>query len=136
MEQKNDSHVRKFAVSGIRRKAMKAAQSRHDQPAAQSEGYLLRLYVAGTSRQSMHAISNIKNICEKYLKNGYQLEVIDLYQQPERAKIDQIVAIPTLIKELPLPVCRIIGNLANAAQVCASLDIPTKAHVGWRQHDH
>lgn len=112
-------------------KTMKVTKSKHDQSAEQPERYQLRLYVAGTSRQSMHAIANIKNICEQYLKNSYQLEIIDLYQQPERAKSEQIVAIPTLIKELPLPVCRVIGSLANAAQVCASLDIPTKTQLSW-----
>ena len=108
---------------------MKEVQSKQDQSTVPQENFVLRLYVAGTSRQSMHAISNIKNICEKYLKGHYQLEVIDLYQQPERAKSDQIVAIPTLVKELPLPACRIIGSLSNAAQVCTSLEIHTKSPI-------
>jgi circadian clock protein KaiB len=112
---------------------MNAAHSKLDQSLTHSENYLLRLYVAGNGRRSINAISNIKNICERYLKGGYQLEVIDLYQQPERAKIDQIVAIPTLVKEFPLPARRIIGSLSNAAQVCAVLEIETRPHVGWNR---
>jgi circadian clock protein KaiB len=85
--------------------------------------YLLRLYVAGNGSRSVHAIANIKSICEQRLKGYYRLEVIDLYQHPERAKDEQIVAIPTLVRELPLPVRRIIGDLSDIAQVCSSLDI-------------
>jgi circadian clock protein KaiB len=93
---------------------------------ARAEQYFLRLYVAGNNLQSMHAISNIKNICEHFLKNSYELEVIDLYLQPDRAKEDQIIAIPTLVKEFPLPVRRVIGDLADIEKVCQSLDIRFK----------
>lgn len=102
---------------------MKPARSKQAQAPDKSEPYRLRLYVAGSSRQSMRAIAHIKAICEQCLKGGYQLEVIDLYQQPERARSDQIIALPTLIKESPLPLCRIIGDLADARHVCASLGI-------------
>jgi circadian clock protein KaiB len=103
---------------------MKTTGTQDARNAGKPGTYLLRLYVAGTGSRSVHAIANIKNICEQYLKDMYTLEVIDLYQQPESARKEQIVAIPTLVKELPLPVRRIIGDLANTAQVCASLDIP------------
>lgn len=109
---------------------MKVTRSLHEQIVVPPERYLLRLYVAGPSQKSMHAITNIKNICETHLKDCYQLEVIDLYQQPERAKTDQIIAVPTLVKELPVPGCRIIGDLSNEAQVCASLDIRRKTTPG------
>ncbi len=89
--------------------------------------YLLRLYIAGSGSRSMQAVTNIKIICEQHLKGRYQLEVIDLYQQPERAKDEQIVALPTLVKELPLPMRRIIGDLSDTAVVCASLDISIKS---------
>lgn len=105
---------------------MKPARPKQAQAIDQAEPYLLRLYVAGSSRQSVRAVAHIKAICEQYLKGRYQLEVIDLYQQPQRAKTDQIIALPTLIKELPLPRCRIIGDLAEADQVCACLGIAVK----------
>lgn len=102
-----------------------------DQQAQENpEHYLLRLYVAGSGSRSLQAIANIKRICEQYLKDCYRLEVIDLYQQPERARSDQIVALPTLIKELPLPVCRLIGDLADTGQVCLSLDISLAPKAG------
>jgi circadian clock protein KaiB len=117
------SHVSDKLNRAATRRTMSPARTSHAPQAAATELYVLRLYVAGSGRQSMRAAANIKQICERYLKDHYQLEVIDLYQQPQRAKIEQIIAIPTLIKELPLPVRRIIGDLADAAQVCASLDI-------------
>lgn len=107
---------------------MKAERAQQLDSTAHLEQYRLRLYVAGNNRQSMHAITNIKNICEQYLKDCYELEVIDLYLQPDRAKKDQIIAIPTLVKELPLPLCRIIGDLADIEKVCESLDIRYRAN--------
>ena len=85
--------------------------------------YRLVLYVAGTGSHSLLAIANIKHICERHLARRYQLKVVDLYQQPGRAKDAQIIAIPTLIREAPLPTRRIIGDLADTARVCAALDI-------------
>jgi circadian clock protein KaiB len=85
--------------------------------------YLLRLYVAGTTQRSMTAIANIRKICDENLKGRFILEVIDLYQQPKLAAGDQIVALPTLIKKLPEPLRRIIGDLSNTEQVLIGLDI-------------
>ncbi len=85
--------------------------------------YLLKLYVLGTTPNSQHAIKNIKNICEEYLQGRYTLEVIDLYQQPQLAQGEQIIAIPTLIRKLPLPLRRILGDLSNAERVLVGLDI-------------
>ena len=85
--------------------------------------YTLRLYVIGTSPQSMHAINNIKNLCEEHLQGRYELEVIDLYQQPQLAQGEQIIASPTLIKKLPLPLRRIIGDLSNEERVLVGLDL-------------
>ena len=85
--------------------------------------YVLRLYVAGTTSRSIRAIANIRNICEEHLPNRYDLEVIDLYQQPHLAERDQIIAAPTLIKVLPSPVRRIIGDMSYTAQVLVGLDI-------------
>jgi circadian clock protein KaiB len=85
--------------------------------------YLLRLYVAGTTPRSARAIANIKEICEEYLYGLFVLQVIDLYQQPVLAKGDQIIAVPTLIRKLPLPLRRIIGDLSNRERVLIGLDL-------------
>lgn len=85
--------------------------------------YILRLYVTGSTPQSVSAISNIKKICEEHLKGRYDLEVIDLYQKPNLAKGEQIIAAPTLVKKLPLPLRRIIGNLSNLERVLIGLDL-------------
>ena len=90
---------------------------------AKKEKYILRLYVTGTTPQSVKAISNIKNICETYLKGRYDLEVIDLYQQPGLAKGEQIIAAPTLIKKLPLPLRRMIGDMSGTEKVLVGLDL-------------
>jgi circadian clock protein KaiB len=87
------------------------------------EKYLLRLYVTGSTPQSSRAITNIKTICEEHLKGRYDLEVIDLYQKPELAKGEQIIAAPTLIKKLPLPLRRIIGDLSGTERVLVGLDL-------------
>lgn len=85
--------------------------------------YVLRLFVAGASIQSMRAIANLKTICETYLPGHYTLEVIDLYQQPQLAEGEQIIAIPTLIKKEPAPVHRIIGDMSDTARVLAGLGL-------------
>jgi circadian clock protein KaiB len=87
------------------------------------ERYLLRLYVTGLTPKSVQAIANIKRICAEHLEGRYTLEVIDLYQQPERAREAQIIAAPTLVKELPAPLRRIIGDLADREQVLVGLDL-------------
>ena len=88
--------------------------------------YILRLYVTGATPRSVQAISNIKKICETHLKGHYELEVIDTYQKPQMAKKDQIVALPTLIKELPAPLRRIIGDLSDTEKVLIGLDLIEK----------
>lgn len=89
----------------------------------EDEYYVLRLYVAGQAPASTRALANLKEICEQRLKGRYSLEVIDLYQQPERAKVDQIVALPTLIKELPEPLRRIIGDLSDTERVLVGMGL-------------
>lgn len=90
---------------------------------SQSSKYILRLYVAGSTARSMAAISNLKIICDEKLAGRYSLEVIDLYQQPQLAAGHQIIAIPTLIKELPPPLRRIIGDLSDTEKVLVGLDL-------------
>ena len=88
--------------------------------------YLLRLYVAGINPRSSAAIRSITEICEEHLKGRYELEVIDIYQQPTLAKGEQIIAVPTLIKKLPLPLRRFIGNLADKETILLGLDLRPK----------
>jgi len=85
--------------------------------------YILRLYITGTTSRSILAITNLKKICEEYLEGRYELEVIDLYKKPSLAKGDQIIAAPTLIKKLPLPFRRIIGDMSNKEKVLFGLDL-------------
>jgi len=85
--------------------------------------YILRLYVTGAMPRSVRAISNIKAICEKYLTNRYQLEVIDIYQHPLAAKDEQIVAAPTLIRKSPLPMRTLVGDMSDKRRVLAGLDL-------------
>jgi len=94
---------------------------------AASGRYILRLYVAGLMPKSTLAIANIKKICEENLQGQYELEVIDLYQQPQLAQGDQIVAVPTLIKKLPAPLRRIIGDMSDTGLVLVGLDLRNKA---------
>lgn len=88
--------------------------------------YVLKLYVADMTPGSVRAIANAKQICEENLAGCYRLEVIDLYQQPHLAKDEQITAVPALIKTLPLPVRRVVGDLSDAVRVLAGLDLPRK----------
>jgi circadian clock protein KaiB len=88
-----------------------------------NETYLLRLYVTGMTPQSVMAIENLKQICEEHLKGRYNLEVIDLYKNPALAAGEQIIAAPTLIKKLPLPLRRVIGDMSNTDRVLVGLDL-------------
>src|SRR5688572_10929419 len=99
---------------------------------AGEEKYCLRLYVTGTTPKSLRAITNIKRICETHLRGRYSLEVIDIYQQPVLAKGEQIIAAPTLIKTLPLPLRRIIGDMSNRERVLLGLDLVRTELTGER----
>jgi len=90
---------------------------------AKTEKYLLRLYVTGMTPRSADAIARIKSICEEFLAGRYDLEVIDIYQQPTLAKGEQIIATPTLIKRLPSPLRRLVGDLSNKERVLLGLDL-------------
>ena len=85
--------------------------------------YILRLYITGTTSRSVLAITNLKKICEEYLEGRYELEVIDLLHHPRLAKDEQIIATPTLIKKLPLPFRRIIGDMSDKEKVLLGLDL-------------
>jgi circadian clock protein KaiB len=87
------------------------------------EVYVLRLYLAGMTPRSTEAFANIKRICEKYLAGRYNLEVIDIYQNPAVAKADEIIASPTLVKRMPAPLRRLIGDLAREDRILVGLDL-------------
>jgi circadian clock protein KaiB len=102
--------------------------------AAQGKTYVLRLYVAGINPRSSSAIRSIKAICDQHLKDHYDLEIIDIYQQPTLAKGEQIIAAPTLIKKLPLPLRRFIGDLADQEKILVGLDLrPKKQGAAYAQ---
>lgn len=85
--------------------------------------YKLKLYVSGANTNSIKAISNIKLICDEYLKQGYDLKIIDIYSHPGIAKEEQIIAVPLLVKSYPLPVKRLIGHLSDTDKVLSGLDL-------------
>jgi len=87
------------------------------------EHFSLRLYVTGTTERSSRAVANIRGLCEEYLSGRYNLEVVDIYQQPGKAVDEQIIAAPTLIKSLPKPPKRLIGDLANRDRVIVGLNL-------------
>jgi len=88
-----------------------------------SDEWILRLYVAGQSARSIAALKNLEAICEEHLAGRYRIEVIDLLKQPQLARGDQIVAVPTLVRHLPPPMKKIIGDLSNADRVLVGLDL-------------
>lgn len=89
----------------------------------ESSRWNLRLYVAGQTPRSLTAFKNLKDICEEYLKGKYHIEVVDLMENPTLARGDQILAIPTLVRKLPQPIRKIIGDLSNTERVLVGLDI-------------
>jgi circadian clock protein KaiB len=92
-------------------------------PVVATQPYVLTLYVTGATARSLRAIVNIKAICEQYLKGRYQLEVVDIYRRPARLRQDQVVAVPTLIKKLPVPLRLLVGDLSRTEQVLQGLGL-------------
>ena len=92
-----------------------------------SDTYVLRLYIAGQTPRSVAALANLKEICEEHLAGRYTLQVVDLLKNPQLARGDQILAIPTLVRSLPLPMRRIIGDLSNTERVLVGLDLRNKS---------
>ena len=105
------------------RNGVRAAHGRAAHPP--QDHYVLRLYVTGMTPRSTRAVTNLQQICHEYLDGRYDLEVIDIYQQPVLAKGEQIIAAPTLIKKLPLPMRRIIGDMSDRRGVLLGLDLST-----------
>ena|SRR5688572_11246051 len=88
-----------------------------------TQRYVLKLYVTGKTRRSTQAVENLRVICDEYLEGRYDLEVIDIYQQPELVAGEQIIAAPTLIKKFPLPMRRLVGDMSNRGRVLVGLDL-------------
>jgi circadian clock protein KaiB len=91
--------------------------------AAEAQTYELRLYVAGQTPKSVLALANLRQICEEHLQGRYEIEVIDLVENPQLAQGDQILALPTLVRRLPEPIKKIIGDLSNTERVLVGLDL-------------
>ena len=98
-----------------------AAARRRARPA--ESRYTLRLYITGSSPKSVRALTNLRRICEEHLKGRYDLQVVDIYQQPVLAAGEQVIAAPTLIKKLPVPLRRLIGDMSDTDQVLFGLDL-------------
>jgi len=101
----------------------KSTPPKAKRPKASADTFVLRLYVAGQTPKSLLAFANLKKICEEHLAGRYQIEVIDLLENPQLASGDQILAIPTLVRKLPEPVRKIIGDLSNTERVLIGLDL-------------
>ena len=92
-------------------------------PATDADTFVLRLYIAGQTPKCVRAFANLKRICEQHLANRYRIEMIDLLANPQLARGDQIVAVPTLVRHLPAPMKKIIGDLSNTERVLVGLDL-------------
>src|SRR6476620_4931410 len=108
-------------VNDFEKAILKAADGRDRQK------YVLRLYVTGSTPRSTKAISNLRALCEQHLSGRYDLEVIDIFQQPVLAKGEQIIAAPTLIKQLPAPLRKMVGDLSDTQRVLMGLDLQPAA---------
>ena len=123
--EKRRGHIRRYVV---KQKKVKDSNKRFERVLKKQlkEKYILRLYVTGMTPQSTQAIQNIKRICDEKLYGLYNLEVIDIYQRPLLAQGEQIIATPTLIKKLPLPLRRFIGDMSDKERIVLGLDLRPK----------
>ena len=110
-------------TAGRAKPATKPVRATKPKPAKEPAGWNLRLYVAGQTPRSLTAFTNLKRLCEEHLQGKYQIEVVDLMKEPQRAQADQIVALPTLVRKLPEPMKRIVGDLSNIEKVVVGMDI-------------
>jgi len=125
---KTEKTSRPSSASALRR--LNATEAFEKAIAAQPTGkFILRLYVAGATDRSRRAVLRARQLCESELKGNFDLEVIDVYQQPILARDGQIVATPTLVKEFPRPIRRLIGNLSNLGGLFVGLDLDTKSKI-------
>jgi circadian clock protein KaiB len=111
------------AGQNLRERMKKSTAKKQTAKSTRSDFFILRLYIAGQTPNSIAAIANLKKICEEKLNGKYSIEVVDLLEKPQLAKGDQIIAIPTLVRRLPPPVKKIIGNLSKTESVIVGLDL-------------
>ncbi len=123
--------MKKNATRPTQTQVMEAAAS-----AQSSVRYVLRLYITGATPRSMSAITNIRKICEEHLKGRYDLEVVDISQHPTLAEGEQIIAAPTLIKKLPLPLRRFIGDMSHTDRILIGLDLREAAEMTSLARSH
>jgi circadian clock protein KaiB len=119
---KNEKITAELAVK-IRHEKSKTGRRTKRSAKAGSDKWVLRLYIAGQTPKAIIAFNNLKLICEEQLKGKYHIEVIDLLENPQLARHDQILAVPTLVRKLPLPVRNVIGDLSNTERVLVGLDL-------------
>jgi circadian clock protein KaiB len=123
--------MRKNAAPTIKAHAMEALAAVHA-----TTRYVLRLYITGSTPRSVRAISNIRKICEEHLEGRYDLEIVDIAQHPTLAEGEQIIAAPTLIKKLPLPLRRFIGDMSHTQRILLGLDLHEAAEQQSLASDH
>ena len=114
-----------MSTSHITRQTKAQAELEKAAAKRQAQRYVLRLYIAGLTPRSTLAIQNIRKVCEEHLEGRYDLQVIDVYQHPVLAEGEQIIAAPTLIKQLPLPLRRFIGDMSNTERILVGMDLRT-----------
>ena len=110
--------------------ATAALEEALEEKALRPARYILRLYVTGNSHRSLRAVYNLKKICEEYLPDDYDLEVIDIYENPTAAREEQIIAAPTLVKKLPEPLRKFVGDLSNTQKILVGLDLYQRREPG------
>jgi len=136
LTQKNNNHKGKTGEAGQDYSKTGVKTSEKAVKSSKQPKWILRLYIAGVSLRSSHAVENIKKICEEHLNGRYELEVIDLYQQPVLAKGEQIIAVPTLIKKFPPPLRKFIGDLNDTEKILVGLDLKPKSIQIKRGQNH
>ena len=131
-EDENMAQSKKIKASNPTQKSNRRTKS-GSSSGSEQETWILKLYVAGQTPKSLAALANLKKICEEHLKDQYKIEIVDLLENPKLAKGDQIIAVPTLVRQLPPPVKKIIGDLADKERVLIGLDVRS-ASKGTRKN--
>ena|ERR1044072_4897543 len=116
------------------RQATEAFEEAMQEGALKRATYILRLYVTGSSSRSLRAVYNLKKLCDEYLPDDYDLEVIDIYKDPAAAREAQIIAAPTLVKKLPQPIRKFVGDMSNTQKILLGLDVYERQENGDSAH--
>ncbi|HEV8204514.1 MAG TPA: circadian clock KaiB family protein [Pyrinomonadaceae bacterium] len=125
----NGKSANKRSSKSKLRDATEAFEEALTEKALRRVKYILRLYVTGSSRRSLIAVYNLKKICEEYFPDEYDLEVIDIYKDPGAVREEQIIAAPTLVKRLPQPIRKFVGDMSNTQKILVGLDV-------YKRHDN